>query len=61
MMVSLPLWVEAATADHLVWLAEQLSKNRNEGVSKAGAVDWLARKHMKKVRKIKPEKQALIV
>ena len=51
MKVPLTLWVEDAAVQHLTWLAEQLSQKRNTRVNKAGAVEWLAQKHAKRVQK----------
>ncbi len=52
MKVPLTVVIEDAAVQHIIWVSQQLARQRNRSVSKAEAIEWLALKHAKRAHKI---------
>lgn len=48
---AVPLFLEDDTVDHIEWIAQQLSQQRNMTVSRSDAVAWLVKRHWVKMQK----------
>ena len=50
MRTAVPLFLEDDTIEHIDWLCEQMSRQRNQSTSRSDAVEWLVRVHWKKMK-----------
>lgn len=50
MRTAVPLFLEDDTIEHIDWICEQMSRQRNQSTSRSDAVEWLVRVHWKKMK-----------